>query len=79
VAEGGEQLTLDILLKKSMRRAPILLSVALPKVGRSKGMEATVVSLVFVVVVVVVGTLVAMRMAPIMIEIGVVLRYGKVS
>jgi len=79
-------LTLDILLKKLVRgppsrssRALVLLLVNLPLAERSRRMKAMVIKPVFVVVMVVVGTPLAMRTTPIMTEIGVVLRNGKVS
>jgi len=61
------------------RGASVLLLVALSPVGRSRGIEAMVVKLVLVVVVVAVGTSIATRTTPITVEIGVVLRCGKVS
>jgi len=86
VVKGEAQLTFDILLRKPVSRplsrprgASVLLLVALSLVGRSRGIEATVVKLVLVVVAVAVGTPVATRTAPVTVEIGVVLRCGKVS
>jgi hypothetical protein len=86
MVKGETQLTLDILLRKPVSRplskpkgVSVLLLVALSPVGRSRGIEATVVKLVLVVVAVAVGTPVATRTAPVTVEIGVVLRCGKVS
>jgi hypothetical protein len=86
MAEGEAQLTLDVLLKRSVRRplfktsrSSSLLLVTLLPVYRNKGMKIMKIKHVLTVMPDVVGVLVVARMTFIMIEIGVVLMLGKMS
>ena len=79
MAEEEAQLTLDVLLKRSVRRPLLktrgpfsLLLVALCLVSGSKGMRIRKIRHVMVFVAVVVGTPVATRTTSITVEIGVV-------
>jgi hypothetical protein len=86
VTEEEAQLTLDVLLKRSMRR-PLprtsrpsgLLLVTLLPVSGSRGMKTTKIKPVLAAIPVVVGVLVAVRTTSITAEIEAVLMLGKMS
>jgi hypothetical protein len=86
VAEGETKLTLDVMLKRPVRRplfrirgTPVLLLVALLPVSGSRGMKAMKIRPMLVVVAVAVWMLVATRPTSVTTKVRVVLILGKMS